>query len=90
MSCRRRVFYEGRVQGVGFRWTSQSIASRFMVSGWVRNLLDGRVEMVVEGDEDEVNSYLEGVSSHFGRMIHSSNVIPETAKGLSGAFEIRR
>ena len=90
MTCRKRVFYEGRVQGVGFRWTSQSIASRHLVSGWVRNLLDGRVEMVVEGEEPEVESYLEGVAKHFGNMIHSRSVIPETSRGLSGAFEIRR
>ncbi len=90
MSCCKRVFYEGRVQGVGFRWTSQSIASRFMVSGWVRNLLDGRVEMIVEGEDEEVEAYLAGVSSHFGNMIHSRSVIPETSQGLTGAFEIRR
>ncbi len=90
MSCCKRVFYEGRVQGVGFRYTSKSIASRYMVSGWVRNLLDGRVEMIVEGEEEEVKRYLEGVSSHFGRMIHGRSVIPETAQGLTGSFEIRR
>jgi len=46
-----QVFYEGRVQGVGFRWTVRRIAKGFDVIGWVRNLLDGRVEMQVSGQE---------------------------------------
>jgi acylphosphatase len=47
----RQVFYEGRVQGVGFRWTTKRIAQGFDVTGTVRNLPDGRVELQVCGDE---------------------------------------
>ena len=50
---RRHLFYSGRVQGVGFRFTAQRIASGFAVTGWVRNLPDDRVEMLVEGEKDE-------------------------------------
>ena len=45
-----QVFYEGSVQGVGFRWTIRNIAKGFDVIGWVRNLPDGRVELQVAGD----------------------------------------
>ena len=49
-----RVLYEGYVQGVGFRWTTKRIAQGYEVSGWVRNLADGRVELQVSGEDDEV------------------------------------
>src|ERR1051325_11909955 len=56
-----QVFYEGKVQGVGFRWTVRHIATGFEVTGWVRNLPDGRVELQVGGDENEVRAFLEAV-----------------------------
>jgi acylphosphatase len=56
-----QVFYEGRVQGVGFRFTVRHIAKGFDVTGWVRNLPDGRVELQVTGEEDEVRAFLDQV-----------------------------
>ena len=46
---RRRIYYSGRVQGVGFRFSTQRLASGFAVAGSVKNLRDGRVEVVAEG-----------------------------------------
>ena len=57
-----QVFYEGRVQGVGFRFTVRHIAKGFDVTGWVRNLPDGRVELQVTGDEGEVRAFLEQIA----------------------------
>jgi len=57
-----QVFYEGNVQGVGFRWSVRHIAKGFDVTGWVRNLLDGRVELQVNGEEDEVRAFLDGIA----------------------------
>ena len=51
---RAHVFVSGRVQGVSFRYATYHEAGRHAVSGWVRNLADGRVEAVFEGDEDAV------------------------------------
>jgi acylphosphatase len=56
-----QVFYEGRVQGVGFRYTARRIASGYEVCGWVRNLPDGRVELQVSGPPDEVKAFLEEI-----------------------------
>ena len=56
-----QVFYEGRVQGVGFRWTVRHIAKGFDVIGWVRNLIDGRVEMQVSGHESEVHAFIDAI-----------------------------
>ena len=54
---RMQVVYAGRVQGVGFRYTVRQVASGFEVTGLVRNLLDGRVELVAEGDRDELDAF---------------------------------
>jgi len=54
---RMQVVYAGRVQGVGFRYTVRQVASGFEVTGLVRNLLDGRVELVAEGDRDELEAF---------------------------------
>ena len=56
-----RVLYEGYVQGVGFRWTTKRIAQGYEVFGWVRNLGDGRVELQVSGEDDEVAAFLRAI-----------------------------
>jgi acylphosphatase len=61
MNTARHVFYEGRVQGVGFRYTVKTLAHGFDIVGWVRNLPDGRVELQVGGDADEVEDFLQAV-----------------------------
>ena len=58
----RHVFYEGRVQGVGFRWTTKNLARGYDVTGSVRNLPDGRVELLVSGELDEVEAFLEAIA----------------------------
>src|SRR5437762_5621731 len=57
-----QVFYEGHVQGVGFRFTVRHIAKGFDVTGWVRNLPDGRVELQVTGEEDEVRAFVDRIA----------------------------
>ena len=57
----RRAIVSGRVQGVGFRFFAERAARRAGVRGWVRNLEDGRVETVVEGDEAAVARYLDEI-----------------------------
>src|SRR4051794_1599178 len=56
-----QVFYEGNVQGVGFRWSVRDVAKGFDITGWVRNLPDGRVELQVNGEESEVRAFLDGI-----------------------------
>lgn len=56
-----QVFYSGRVQGVGFRYQTQKVAAGFEVTGIVRNLPDGRVELVAEGDQQELNDFREAI-----------------------------
>lgn len=74
---RRRVHYSGRVQGVGFRFTSQRLAAHFVVSGYVRNLDDGRVELLAEGDGPEVDSFLARVADTLGDYIEAAETRDE-------------
>jgi len=69
---RRRVYYSGRVQGVGFRFTSQHLAQSFEISGYVRNLDDGRVELVAEGETAELESFLDSIRDAFGDKIQAA------------------
>lgn len=57
-TCRAHVFYSGRVQGVGFRYTAEKLALDLSLVGWVKNLPDGRVEMVCEGPKDKIETLL--------------------------------
>lgn len=54
----KRVIFEGRVQGVGFRYTVKDLARGFDVCGWVKNLPDGSVELQVMGEPEEVESFI--------------------------------
>ncbi|NIP97788.1 MAG: acylphosphatase, partial [Akkermansiaceae bacterium] len=58
----KRVIFSGRVQGVGFRYTTKEIATGFDVCGTVRNLIDGTVELEVMGEPEEVEAYLEHIT----------------------------
>jgi len=86
---RREVMYSGRVQGVGFRYTTQGIAARFDVTGYVMNLPDGRVHLVAEGTAAELRAFLREVNDALGQYISNAaeNALP--ASGAFSGFEIR-
>jgi acylphosphatase len=84
----REVHYAGRVQGVGFRYTVRSLAMRFDVSGFVRNLPDGRVHLVVEGAAEEVDAFLNEVKMEMGHYIGDSQEKVRPAAGRFQTFEI--
>jgi len=86
---RREVYYSGRVQGVGFRYTVRSLAGRYDVSGFVRNLRDGRVQLVAEGPPGEVAGLLEAVRGAMGRYIRGERQETGAATGSFRGFDIR-
>ena len=68
------VFYSGQVQGVGFRFTARDIAEELGVTGWAKNLSDGRVEVVAEGEQKTLKSYLSRISQSFSRYIQNVDI----------------
>jgi acylphosphatase len=85
----RRIVYSGRVQGVGFRYTSRRIARQYAISGFVRNLPDGTVELVVAGAGDEQNRFLEALSEALSGNIVTADETALTGEVVGGGFEIR-
>ena len=71
---RKVVFYSGRVQGVGFRYTTASLAKRFDVAGYVQNLPDGKVRLDVQGASDQVQGLLDAVAETMARNITASDI----------------
>jgi acylphosphatase len=88
-SEQREIHYAGRVQGVGFRYTVRSVAARFAVTGFVRNLPDRRVQLVVEGDADEIAKLLDAVKAEMSRYIQDVQETTRPAAGRFQTFEIR-
>ncbi len=91
MRKRAHVVYSGRVQGVGFRYTARALACGYEVTGVVRNLPDGRVEMVAEGEEAEVQAFLEGIrASQLASYIRGEDATWMDATREFNGFEIGR
>jgi acylphosphatase len=69
---RLHVFFSGHVQGVGFRYTCHTIAAQFAVTGWVRNLSDGRVEVIAEGEHDELERFVREIEEKMSGYVQST------------------
>lgn len=83
------AIYEGKVQGVGFRATVLSLVKGYEVTGWVKNLADGRVEVFASGDENEVEDFLEGISeSHLAGHIEKVSIQPGSRELGAKGFRI--
>jgi acylphosphatase len=85
----RRVVFRGHVQGVGFRATTQQIARRFAVVGFVRNLPDRTVELIVEGAPGELDAMLSEIDSELRDRIADKIIDSLPASGNYSSFEIR-
>jgi acylphosphatase len=88
---RMHIFYSGHVQGVGFRFTVKSVAAGFEVTGVVRNLPDGRVELVAEGERNELESFRAAISdAGLAACIRNEDASWTEARGEFRGFEIVR
>ncbi len=86
---RLKLFYEGRVQGVGFRYRVCTIAKRFPVVGYVRNLPDSRVELVVEGNQANLDGFLEAIRQGMGSGIERETQSTESVTSEFTGFSVR-
>lgn len=81
---RKTIFFQGNVQGVGFRYTTTHVARRFDVAGYVQNLEDGRVKLVAEGDDQELRHFIDAVRERMSRHIRDHRVEPGEPTGEFG------
>ncbi len=89
-SERREVYFSGRVQGVGFRYTARQIATRFDVAGYVQNLSDGRVLLIAEGRAETLDRFLAAIGAEMDRHIRDTETETSAASGEFSRFEVRR
>jgi len=80
-----QVFYEGHVQGVGFRYSVKQIAKGFDVVGWIRNLPDGRVELQASAEPAELSAFIEAI----GQSALRAHIKNQTESLLAEAPEAR-
>jgi acylphosphatase len=85
----RMVYYSGRVQGVGFRATVVAMARDHPVTGWVKNLDDGRVQLLAEGKEDDVKKFLAAVRTRWQMNLDKEQVEERKATGEQRTFTVR-
>ena len=86
----RMVHYSGKVQGVGFRATTESIARDYPVTGWVKNLEDGRVQLLVEGPADAVDDFLKAVRFHWKKNIEKEQSEEQKVTGKYKSFTVKQ
>ncbi len=86
---RAEVYYSGRVQGVGFRYMVKSLVLGYEVTGTIRNLPDGRVELLMEGMTEEIEAFRQAIrESGLGRLISQEQINWSDARRELRGFEI--
>jgi acylphosphatase len=90
MTVRATITFTGTVQGVGFRYTTVSIARNFHVTGWVRNESDGSVKFVVEGEQGEIDRFIAAVRLAMSGHITGTRLETGPATGGFRDFSIAR
>ena len=91
MSDRLHVYFSGHVQGVGFRYSVKQLSLEFDVTGWVKNLPDGRVELVAEGERNELETFQAAIpDAGLRRFIRDTQSHWSEGTGEFRGFEIAR
>lgn len=87
---RYNLYYSGNVQGVGFRYRACRVAAGFAVTGYVRNLADGRVECVAEGEAGAVEAFRAALGEEMAPYIRQVSCQEGPATGAFAGFSVRR
>ncbi len=89
MKVRKHIYFSGRVQGVGFRYSAVTLARTLDVTGWVRNLADGRVEMEAQGREEAIDLLLSRLHAQRWIVIEDMEIRTLAPLGDESAFTAR-
>lgn len=84
----KHIIFKGRVQGVGFRYTTHRIAARYDLTGYVRNLPDGSVEALLQGTKANVQAGLEDIQDTFGGYIRDTRTTDQPVNPQCHDFRI--
>ena len=85
---RHRVIFTGRVQGVGFRHATKMQSRSYNVCGFVRNLADGTVELIIEGERDELARCIASIEERMASVIKEATITIEEASGEFSEFNV--
>jgi len=83
-----KVVFSGTVQGVGFRFTTRRLAADFAVTGYVKNLANGKVEVLAEGPLDEIERFVHSIERAFSGYIRDAEKIRVNPTGAYDGFDI--
>lgn len=86
---RQTCYFAGRVQGVGFRYTVQNLALQYNVRGYVRNTRDGRVELVMEGPENDMEQLIDDIRHKMNGYIREMQANASPATGEFQQFYVK-
>jgi acylphosphatase len=86
---RLHIYYSGYVQGIGFRYIAQKLASPLSLTGWVKNLPDSRVEILCEGKEADIETFMQKITDIFKDNIRNTAVEWSEAKGEFDGFDVQ-
>lgn len=84
----KHIIFKGRVQGVGFRYTTQRAASRYELAGYVKNCPDGTVEALLQGTEPNIQACLDDVKEAFGGYLREINTTEQSVNPRYHDFRI--
>ncbi len=87
-SIAKQVVFHGRVQGVGFRYTTCTIAGKYDLTGWVRNRPDGTVEALMQGSAHRIELCIGEIKDHFGRYVRQVDLTDQPVNPRYTAFQI--
>jgi len=88
VAVQRTIYFSGQVQGVGFRYTAYRLAADFNVVGFVKNLADGRVQVVAEGEPEEIDRLVEAIRSRMRGYIRDVQSSESPATGRFSRFDV--
>ena len=84
----KKIVFSGRVQGVGFRFTAYNSAKRFNLTGYVRNLPDGSVEMIAQGSDNDITTCIDDIKCTLSDYIKNVNIQNIPSKSDYREFKI--
>ncbi|MFP4105342.1 MAG: acylphosphatase [Phycisphaerae bacterium] len=84
----RIVKFKGNVQGVGFRYTSTRTAKQYEITGYVKNMPDGTVELVAEGEKKEIDAFLSDLKEQMSRHIRDTQQQTANPSGRYSSFGV--